>query len=70
LYDKFVGFSEDLAKIKVNIDRASDSYDEAVKKLKSGNGNMIRTAEKIKELGAKTNKSLPTALIEEELDNK
>lgn len=61
LYDKFVGFAEDMAKIKANIDRTSSSYDDAIKKMKDGNGNIIRTAEKIKELGAKTgNKSLPT----------
>lgn len=60
LYDKFIGFTEDMVKIKTNIDRTSSAYDDAVKKLKDGNGNIIRTAEKIKELGAKTgNKSLP-----------
>lgn len=60
LYDKFVGFAEDMEKIKTNIDRTSKSYDDAMRKMKEGNGNIIRTAEKIKELGAKTgNKSLP-----------
>jgi DNA recombination protein RmuC len=67
LYDKFVGFTEDLSKIKLNIERASGAYDDALKKLKTGNGNIIRTAEKIKELGAKTgNKSLPAAFEENE----
>ncbi|NDP21969.1 MAG: DNA recombination protein RmuC [Paludibacter sp.] len=61
LYDKFIGFTEDMVKIKSNIDRTSNAYDDAVKKMKDGTGNIIRTAEKIKELGAKTaNKSLPT----------
>jgi DNA recombination protein RmuC len=60
LYDKFIGFTEDMVKIKANIDRTSGAYDDAVKKMKDGSGNIIRTAEKIKELGAKTaNKSLP-----------
>jgi DNA recombination protein RmuC len=60
LYDKFIGFAEDMAKIKANIDRTSGAYDDAMKKMKEGSGNIIRTAEKIKELGAKTgNKSLP-----------
>jgi DNA recombination protein RmuC len=60
LYDKFIGFTEDMAKIKANIDRTSSAYDDAMKKMKDGSGNIIRTAEKIKELGAKTgNKSLP-----------
>ncbi|MDD5184401.1 MAG: DNA recombination protein RmuC [Paludibacter sp.] len=62
LYDKFIGFTEDMVKIKSNIDRTSAAYDDAMKKMKDGSGNIIRTAEKIKELGAKTgnNKSLPT----------
>ncbi len=50
-----------MVKIKANIDRASGSYDDALRKMKEGNGNIIRTAEKIKELGAKTGiKTLPT----------
>ena len=61
LYDKFIGFTEDMVKIKTNIDRTSNAYDDAIRKMKDGTGNIIRTAEKIKELGAKTgNKSLPT----------
>ena len=62
LYDKFIGFLEDLEKIKKNIDNTSKSYDDALRKLKDGKGNLIVTAIKIKELGAKTsnNKVLPT----------
>lgn len=66
LYDKFVGFINDLEKIKKNIDNASGAYDDALKKLKTGKGNIIRTAEKIKKLGAKNTKSLPTAFEESE----
>jgi len=54
LYDKFIGFTEDMVKIKTNIERTSNAYDDAIKKMKDGSGNIIRTAEKIKELGAKT----------------
>ena len=67
LYDKFIGFTEDMLKIKTNIDRVSGAYDDALKKMRTGNGNIIRTAEKIKELGAKTgNKSLSVAFEENE----
>ncbi len=60
LYDKFVGFAEDMLKIKINIERSANAYDDAMKKMKDGTGNIIRTAEKIKELGAKTGvKTLP-----------
>ena len=63
LYDKFIGFTEDMVKIRSSIDKSASAYDEAVKKMKEGSGNMIRTAEKIKELGAKTgtNKTLPSS---------
>ncbi len=65
LYDKFIGFTEDLLKIKNNIVKADEAYESAIRKMKDGNGNIIRTAEKIKELGAKTgNKSLPPAFGE------
>jgi len=63
LYDKLVGFVADLSKMKENIDRAGNSYDEAMKKMQNGNGNVFRTAERIKELGAKSNKQLPEELI-------
>lgn len=70
LYDKFIGFTEDLLKIKTNIDRASGAYDDALKKMKTGNGNIIRTAEKIRELGAKTgNKSLSPTFEEDEAND-
>ena len=59
LYDKFVGFLEDMTKIKKGIETANNSYDSAIKKLESGQGNLIQKIENIKNLGAKTNKELP-----------
>lgn len=64
LYDKFVGFLTDLEKIGTNLDRASDAYREAHKKLKSGRGNILGQVEKMKTLGAKTSKSLPQQYLE------
>ncbi len=64
LYDKFVGFVEDLVEIGKKIDSSKDSYSNAMKKLYDGSGNLVRRAEKIKELGAKATKSLPQNLIE------
>jgi len=63
LYDKFVGFLADLEKIGVNLDRASDSYREAHKKLSSGRGNILGQVEKMKQLGAKTSKKLPSEFL-------
>lgn len=61
LHDKFLSFAEDMDRIKINLDRASAAYNEALKKMKDGKGNIIRTAERIQELGGfDTQKSLPT----------
>ncbi|MCF8359825.1 MAG: DNA recombination protein RmuC [Prolixibacteraceae bacterium] len=64
LYDKFVGFLEDLEKIGRNIGQLQRSYDDANKKLSSGSGNIIRRVEKLKELGASSSKSLPDKYLE------
>ncbi len=64
LYDKFVGFYEDLVKVGKKMDDAKEDYKEAMKKLYEGTGNLVRRAEKMKELGAKTSKQLPQALID------
>jgi DNA recombination protein RmuC len=62
LYDKFVGFLEDLLDIGVRLDQAKRSYEQSVNKLQTGKGNLISKAEKIRELGARTSKSLPKEL--------
>ena len=62
LYDKFVGFVEDLDKVGQRLEQAQISYNEAAGKLKTGRGNLIRTAENVKKLGVKPNKSLPAKL--------
>lgn len=63
LYDKFVGFMDDMGKLKRQIDNARDIYDEAEKKLSAGKGNLVNQVELLKKLGAKTSKSLPPALL-------
>jgi len=64
LYDKFVGFVDDLEKLGQRLDQAQTSYHDAFNKLKSGKGNLIRTAEKVRELGVKPSKNLSPPLIE------
>jgi DNA recombination protein RmuC len=63
LYDKFVGFIEDLKEIGVRLSRAKDSYDEAFGKLSTGRGNLVRQAQLLKTMGVKAKKSLPPELI-------
>lgn len=64
LYDKFVGFTEDMLEVGKKIDSSKNSYVEAMKKLSEGSGNLIRTTEKIKVLGAKTAKSINQNLLQ------
>ena len=64
LYDKFVGFLEDMEKINKGIDTTQKAYNNALKKLQFGNGNMIKTADKIRSLGAKANKKIPEKFID------
>jgi DNA recombination protein RmuC len=64
LYDKFKGFVDDLEDIGKKIKATRDSYDDAMNKLSTGKGNLMRRAEKIKELGAKTSKELPKNLLD------
>lgn len=69
LYDKFVGFVDDLEKLGQRLDQAQTSYHDAFNKLKSGKGNLIRTAERVRELGVKPSKNLSAPLIESLTDS-
>ena len=66
MYDKFVGFVGDMENIGKNIKQSQAAYESAINKLTEGNGNLTKTAEKIKGLGAKANKQLDQKFIEGE----
>ena len=64
LYDKFVGFVEDLQAVGDSLGKARKAWEDASTKLHTGSGNLISQTEKLKQLGAKAAKSLPNALLE------
>ena len=64
LYDKFVGFTEDLKKVGQQMDTAKRTYADAMNKLVDGRGNLIAQTEKLKSLGARTLKSIDGRLLE------
>ena len=66
LYDKFVGFVEDLQTIGSRIEQTQNAYSDAMKKLSTGRGNLLNSAEKIRKLGAKTSKTLPQSMIDDD----
>ena len=64
LYDKFEGFIQDLIKVGKSLKSSKDSYEDAMSKLTEGRGNIIKKIENLKDLGAKTKKSLPQNIID------
>lgn len=59
LYDKFVGVVNDLDQLGKKIKAVSDTHEQVMNKVSTGKGNIISQVEKLKELGAKTEKALP-----------
>ena len=63
LYDKFDGFISDLILVGKKMDEGKKAYEESMKKLSTGNGNLVTSVEKLKKMGAKAKKSLPEAVL-------
>ncbi len=68
LYDKFVGFVEDLKKVGERLNQTKESFDNSFNKLSTGRGNLVRQAENLRDLGVRPSKRLPTALVLPDLD--
>jgi DNA recombination protein RmuC len=64
LYDKFVNFVADMEAIGDSLRRTDASYNNAMKKLGEGRGNLIRQVEMLKQLGIRTSKSIPRNLLD------
>lgn len=62
LYDKFVGFVEDMQTVGDRLGKAQSSYQSAMGKLSEGAGNLISQVDKLKQLGLRTNKQIPQKL--------
>ena len=59
MYDKLVGFVEEMKNIGAHIQKTQDSYDKAMNRLSTGRGNVIKRAQNMKALGLKPKKTLP-----------
>lgn len=64
LYEKFCGFVSDLEAVGKAIEAANKKYEAAQNKLHTGRGNLVSSVEKIKKLGAKTNKSISQEILD------
>lgn len=65
LYDKFVLFAESMEEIGQRIQQTQNSYDSAMNRLSKGAGNLVRQSEMLRELGAKSSKTIPSQLKQE-----
>nr|WP_230371530.1 DNA recombination protein RmuC [Paludibacterium denitrificans] len=66
MYDKFVGFIDSMEKLGKQLDGSRDTFADAMKKLGSGRGNLVTSAEKLRKLGIKNNKQLQNHLVLED----
>jgi DNA recombination protein RmuC len=64
LYDKFVGFTENLKAVGTRLEQARKSFDVAYSQLSSGAGNLVGQTDKLSKLGARHAKQLEAGLVE------
>ena len=65
LYEQLVAFTSALEGVGASLDQARTKYDEAFKRLSTGNNNIIRVGEKLRKLGLPTTKRQSARLVEE-----
>lgn len=63
LYEKFVTFVSTLEELGRQINKTQQSYATAIGQLNTGSGHLIGQALKLKNLGLKSNKEIPPALL-------
>lgn len=64
LYEKFTGFTNDLIDIGNQLKKTQTSYENAMNKLATGNGNLIKSVERFKGLGLKPAKNIDQRLLD------
>lgn len=64
MYDKFVGFTVDLMAVGKSMESAKSNYEDAMRKLSSGTGNLVKRSDELKKLGAKASKEILPKLVE------
>ncbi|CCK16990.1 DNA recombination protein RmuC [Cronobacter universalis NCTC 9529] len=69
LYDKMRLFVDDMSAIGQNLDKASDSYRQAMKKLASGRGNLLAQAEAFRGMGVEVKREINPDLAEQAMQD-
>ncbi|HET7178272.1 MAG TPA: DNA recombination protein RmuC [Chryseosolibacter sp.] len=69
LYDKFKLFMDDMVKVGNQLNSTKSTYEDAMKKLVSGRGNLVHQAEKLREMGAKNTRRLDDKITQRALES-
>ncbi len=64
LFEQLVSFSGSLEEIGKSLDSARGKYDEAFKRMYTGNDNIVRVGEKLRKLGLPTKKQISQKILE------
>lgn len=64
LYDQLVAFTESLEGVGTALDQARTKYDDAYKRLHTGNNNIVRLGERLRKLGLPTKKRQSAKALE------
>ena len=65
MYDQVALIYESMIDAQKKLVSTSEAFDLTLKRLKDGKGNLVGRVEEIRRLGAKVNKQLPAAIVEE-----
>ncbi|WP_293762568.1 DNA recombination protein RmuC [uncultured Aquitalea sp.] len=65
MYDKLAGFVDNMEKLGKQLDASRDTFNNAMKQLSSGSGNLLTRAEKLRAMGIRNNKQLPRHLLDD-----
>jgi DNA recombination protein RmuC len=68
LYDKFKLFMDDMVKVGNQLNSTRSTYEDAMKKLVTGRGNLVNQAEKIREMGAKNTRKIDEKIRQRALE--
>jgi len=64
LYDKFVGFTDDLVQLGKQLKTATGTYEDSMNKLAEGKGNLVGRIDKLKTLGVNPSKNIDHRLVD------
>lgn len=68
LFDQFALVGESLDELGKQLEKATKSYDNTVKRFSAGRGNLVSRVEKLKTLGARTSKAMPAVFADADVD--